>query len=116
MSIARITSILKSYAGTVNSSSAHIESGLAEVMVSAAENFRIEDPIPHGITTTADDQGVTVRLAVPGAWRRKLHENPRFGGYKFLERAWLKHREDIVMSVAEEVKHVNTKRRPKNIY
>ena len=103
MSMQRIVRILENYGGLAHSSAEQIERGLAGVMTTAAKNFRIEDDIPHEITTTTDHDGVTVNLGISGAWRRALHENPRFRGYKFLERAWLEHRDDIVRLIVDEI-------------
>jgi len=100
MSVQKIASIIESYSdGLVQSASAQLESGLTNVMTSATENFGIEDIIPHEIMATSSGNTVDVTLTVHGAWRRTLHENPRFSGYKFLERAWLEHRDDIVQQI-----------------
>ncbi|MCL2673703.1 MAG: hypothetical protein FWE92_00055 [Defluviitaleaceae bacterium] len=97
MSVRKIIGIIESYGNIpVQSASAQLESGLAEVMAAATENFGLEDSIPHEITVTPNGHAVDVSLSVQGAWRRDLHENPRFRGYKFLERAWLEHRERII--------------------
>jgi len=97
MSVQKIIGIIESYGdGLVQSASTQLETGLAEVMASATENFGIEDSIPHEITAIPSGHAVDVSLTVHGAWRRTLHENPRFRGYKFLERAWLEHRERII--------------------
>jgi len=84
-----------------------VERGFTDVMATAADNFRLEDMIPHEISTVTYHDGAVVTLSVPGVWRRALHENPRFHGYKFLERAWLEHRGDIVRSVADELSYSN---------
>lgn len=100
MSMQRIADIIEGYAdGLVQSASSQLQGGLADVMAEATENFAIEDNIPHEITAISSGDTVDVSLSVQGAWRRALHENPRFRGYKFLERAWLEHRDDIVQNV-----------------
>ena len=105
MSVQKIAGLIEGYGdGLVQSASAQLESGLAEVMASATQNFGLEGSIPYEINVTARGNLVDATLSIHGAWRRALHENPRFRGYKFLERAWLEHRDDLLQQIINNMR------------